>query len=75
MKCDKCGQDYEERLIEESHDVPCYLFEGINRNVRKNQADKFGRHWLCKNCHGQYERGLRIFLRAEATKFAKGVFK
>lgn len=68
MKCyfySQCGNDLPEREIEESHDVPCYLFEG-NRKGQKNQADKFGRHWLCKNCHKEYENYLRLALRGIA---------
>ena len=59
-----------EKEIHESHDVPCYLFEG-NRKGRKNQADKLGRHWLCKNCHDDYEKALRGTLIDCASKFSK----
>ena len=62
MKCGKCGGDFEEKDIQESHDVPCYLFEGEKRNIRKNQADKWGRHWLCKKYHKKYELGLAFHL-------------
>lgn len=55
MKCMRCNKDFVEKEIEESHDVPLYLFEGNKRNERKNQADKFGRKWLCKKCHDKYE--------------------
>jgi len=54
MKCQKCKKDFPEREIHESHDIPCYLFEG-DRKERKNQADKFGRHHLCNECHEKYE--------------------
>lgn len=54
MKCQKCEKDFEEKDIQESHDVPCYLFWGIRR-IRKQQADKYPRHWLCKKCHKDYE--------------------
>jgi hypothetical protein len=75
MKCDKCSIDLPEREIEESHDVPCYLFEGEFRNIRKNQADKFGRHWLCKKCHKQYEEALKFQFQLKAVEFAKEYFK
>ena len=74
MKCFKCKRDFEERLIQESHDVPCYLFEG-NRKGQKNQADKWGRHWLCQECHEEYENLLRLHLRDIALNFAKEYFK
>ena len=74
MICNFCGRDFPEHLIEESHDIPCYLFEG-NRKGRKNQADKCGRHNLCKECHELYEKNLRIFLRLEALEFSRKYFK
>lgn len=69
MKCDKCKKDFNEELIEESHDIPCYLFEG-NRKGRKNQADKHGRHLLCRKCHKEYETTLNIILRLKSKDFA-----
>ena len=54
MSCEKCHGDFEERFLELSHDVPCYLFKG-DRKRRKNQSDKFGRTWLCSECHNDYE--------------------
>jgi hypothetical protein len=75
MRCDKCHRDFIEREVHESHDVPCYLFKGQYRNERKNQADKFGRHWLCKKCHEEYEDALREVLIKEAIKFSKEYFK
>ena len=51
MNCQKCLLDFPEREIQESHDVPKYMFGGD-----KNKADKHGRHWLCKKCHDIYER-------------------
>lgn len=74
MKCKKCKNDFLEKDIHESHDVPCYLFKG-NRQGRKNQADKFGRHWLCKYCHETYEKKLGIFLTEKSKWFAKMYFK
>lgn len=74
MKCDLCCNEFEEDEIQESHDVPCYLFEG-NKPGRKNQADKFGRHWLCKKCHSKYEKMLRTFSRRQAKEFNWIYFK
>lgn len=73
MKCQKCNKDFEEKDIDESHDVPCYLFEG-NRKGRKNQADLFGRHYLCNKCHKLYEASLRFRLRHMACLFANEFF-
>jgi hypothetical protein len=58
MICSNCANDFPEKDIQESHDVPCYLFNGKTRKERKNQADKFGRRWLCKKCHDIYEKTL-----------------
>lgn len=74
MKCSHCKQLFEECKIEESHDVPCYLFEGFNRNQKKNQADKFRRRWLCNDCHKEYERSLRRFLQFQALLFGNKHF-
>jgi len=74
MKCDDCKKDFEECKIEESHDIPCYLFEG-NRKGQKNQADKFGRHQLCYICHHRYENELRLFLRTKAKQFSNDYFQ
>lgn len=54
MICQKCKKDFPESELQESHDVPTYLFEG-KRNERKQEADKYPRHWLCKKCHDEYE--------------------
>lgn len=78
MICDKCKRDFPEKEMHDSHDVPCYLFEG-NRKARKNQADKLGRHWLCNDrdnhCHKKYEKAIRKFLIEQAVKFASKYFK
>lgn len=74
MRCQKCKKDFEEKDIQESHDVPCYLFEG-NRKGRKNQADKFGRHLLCEECHKKYELELSNYLRIHSRSFAMLYFK
>jgi len=74
MKCDKCERDFPEPKIQESHDVPCYLFKGIERKERKSKADMFGRHWLCEECHEKYEEGLRLSFKARAILFAKKFF-
>lgn len=74
MKCQKCGDEYPEREVQESHDVPCYLFIGMSRRVSKQQADKFTRRWLCKDCHEKYEKELNIALKKRAVEFAKKFF-
>lgn len=56
--CAKCEVNFPETELELSHDVPCYIFEGKNRRERKNHADKFGRHYLCKKCHDIYEKTI-----------------
>lgn len=58
MKCQNCLKDFEESNIETSHDVPLYLFPGITRNERKQQADKYGRKNLCIECHDKYENKI-----------------
>lgn len=78
MICRFCKTNFPESEIHESPDVFCYLFKG-NRKGQKNQADKFGRHQLCKDCHDKYEKTLRFlhqqFLRAKAQDFAFEYFK
>lgn len=87
MKCDYCNDEFEEKDIQESHDVPCYLFKGRDRKEKKNLADKFGRHWLCHKCHDKYEKMLPAImlmpfseqqleeLRKRASRFASIYFK
>lgn len=75
MKCLKCNGDFPEKEIEESHNVPCYLFIGLKRQVSKNRADKLGRHWLCKKCHKEYEKGLNLSLKIFAKNFSQGFFR
>ena len=58
MKCEKCKILFPEGELQESHDVPCYLFEAPTRKLRKKQADNYRRHNLCKKCHDIYERIL-----------------
>lgn len=48
--CKKCNKDFEEKNIQESHDIPKYL----------GGTDKDGRHWLCKPCHELYELTILI---------------
>jgi len=45
MKCSKCKNEFEEKDLQESHDIPRYI-GGI---------DLDGRHWLCKECHKEYD--------------------
>lgn len=72
--CSKCKNRFLEKDLDCSHDVPCYLFEG-NRKGQKNQADKFTRRWLCRNCHKKYEYVLRLILRKTAAEYAEVYFK
>jgi len=58
MKCQECNRNFPEEMIHESHDIPCYLFFGQNRKERKKYADRYGREWLCKECHDEYENYL-----------------
>jgi len=81
MICEKCGKDFPEREIDVSHDVPKYLF------IDKKEADKWGRHNLCKGCHHEYEvrlvgvffnhipLDLKDHLKPIAKKYADNYFK
>lgn len=75
MRCSKCKKDFPEKEIQESHDVPCYLFiYSGNRKGQKNQADKFKRRWLCKKCHEEYEYYLNMLLIQRSEEFGKRWF-
>lgn len=52
--CFKCKKYFKGNLIDESHNVPCYLFDG-DRPRQKKQADKFGISHLCGQCHKKYD--------------------
>lgn len=72
-KCVICGTTEQ---LEESHDVPCYLFIDFERRLnKKNEADKYGRHLLCKDHHKEYERNLNNQLILIARIFANKYFK
>ena len=43
--CQKCGREFPEKEIDESHDIPKYM----------GGTDLDGRHNLCKKCHNNYE--------------------
>ena len=75
MKCQKCEGEFPEHLIHSSHDVPCYIFKGITRQEKKPQADKFPRHYLCEDCHEQYEEGLRLTFQLSAMRFSSKFFE
>lgn len=87
MKCQKCGNDFLEKELDESHDVPCYMFSGKDRQEKKQKADKYDRHILCRKCHDIYERviisvmvnplpdGIKQVMRIRAEEFAKEYFK
>lgn len=65
MICEKCKDNFPEKEIQESHDVPTYIFDG-ERRVRKQKADPYGRHNLCKKCHTIYERMVFAIMIREA---------
>ena len=70
-ECSKCHRIFREPKLQESHDIPCYLFiYSGNRKGQKNEADKFGRHWLCKDCHEKYDEQLNSELKELAETFA-----
>lgn len=72
-KCFICGSTKD---IEESHDVPCYLFIDFERrNNKKNRADKLGRHLLCIQHHKEYEQALNLLLKTTAKNFAHSYLK
>ncbi|MHA1693666.1 MAG: hypothetical protein ACTSUG_00275 [Candidatus Helarchaeota archaeon] len=73
--CQKCFREFPESEVEESHDVPCYLFKGFGRKNKKQKADMFPRHWLCKECHKKYEEGLRMSFKCCAMDFSDKFFK
>lgn len=76
MKCSECLKDFPEAFIQESHDVPCYLFyDEVGRGRKKHKADMFKRKWLCENCHKNYEIWLNRMLIGVAEKFSKCYFK
>jgi hypothetical protein len=72
-KCFICGT---KENLEESHDVPCYLFiyHG-NRKGQKNKADKLGRKILCKKHHDEYEKSMNDFLIDSAIHYSERYFK
>ena len=87
MRCSKCNEDFEEKDVQLSHDVPCYVFNGKDRKEKKQLADKHGRHYLCKKCHDIYEKivfadmiapfneDIKSIMIARAKKFSKRWFK
>ena len=70
LKCKKCGIVLPESEIQESHDVPKYIFNGD-----KNQADKWGRHYLCKKCHDIYERIVPSIIISNLDQQTKEIIK
>lgn len=74
--CSKCLNYFEESHLQESHNVPCYLFIfNGNRKGQKNEADKYRRKLLCEKCHKEYEKDLNELLLALAINFSKEYFK
>lgn len=75
LKCKICLNDFQEKDIQESHNIPCYLFiYSGNRKGQKNAADKFGRQQLCKKCHDQFEKELNDLLKDFAAVFSEKYF-
>jgi hypothetical protein len=64
MLCRKCKKDFPESEMQESHDIPKYMFLGD-----KNKADKCGRHWLCKKCHDIYEKIVPSIIMKELDSY------
>ncbi len=73
--CFVCGETNED-LLQESHDVPCNLFWVFakTRRERKQLADKYDRHILCKKHHKDFEKALGTYLIIKAIEFAKRKF-
>lgn len=81
MNCQKCGNEFLEKEIDVSHDVPIYMCRD------KSEADKLGRHNICRKCHDIYEktlfaycfRGIDFINQAKmkilASKYSKIYFK
>ena len=65
MKCQKCGDDFEEKDIQESHDLPKWC----------GGEDRDGRHYLCKKCHGIYEWIIIKLIWESHTKTAKEIIR
>lgn len=74
-KCFVCGE-INEKLLEESHDVPCNLFWMFaeTRRERKQLADPYGRHMLCKKHHEEFEKAISEYLILKAKEFARRTF-
>lgn len=70
MECQKCKKDFEEKDLDNSHDVPTYVFDG-DRKFREQRADAYGRHLLCKKCHDIYERIVFSEMIKEADYYTK----
>lgn len=70
--CYICGS---KDKLQESHDVPCYLFiQYGNRKGQKNQSDKLGRHLLCEEHHKEFEERMNRFLKGSALSFSMEYF-
>jgi len=69
----KCKGEFFSRDINESHNIPTYLFEGKDRNERRKEADKYGVTKLCWNCHKNYEKevAMQVLFRIHNTLTTK----
>lgn len=65
MKCQKCGDEFVEKEIDESHDIPKYM----------GGLDSDGRHQLCKECHKEYEKEVLHFACMQLIKNSPETFK
>ncbi len=50
MKCNLCNRNFIESEIQLSHDIPKYI----------GGTDLDGRHWLCKDCHENYDMTILL---------------
>lgn len=77
MKCSICKEEFPEKELQLSHDIPKYM----------GGKDSDGRHYLCKRCHDIYERMVfaimvsnlseeeREVMRKAAKSYSLKVFK
>lgn len=66
IKCSRCGKEEKEEVFcvgcgknlrhQLHHLIPKYCFDN------KKEADKFGRRWLCGNCHHILHRMIEAIL-------------
>lgn len=74
MNCQKCQQDRGDN-IEISQDVPWFLFEGRDKKHCIAQADRYGRHLLCKRHYLNYQNQVRDFIVRDLPPRTKNLMK